>query len=78
MDFEKLVKKDDSREFHFDNILHAKSEVYYFDENGNSVDKDQASRIIIRKLDESGNLINEVFGSCAPSTSESIESSKKI
>ena len=40
-----------------------KEEVYYFDENGNSVDdyKD-AKKVIIRYLYENGMLIKETFG----------------
>lgn len=36
-----------------------RSEVYYFDINGQSVDKDQATVGIIREFDAEGNLIQE-------------------
>ena len=39
-----------------------RSEIYYFDRSGNSVDKSKAVRVIIRELDKDGNLILETFG----------------
>lgn len=39
------------------------TEVYYFDENGRKVtDEKLAKRVMIRELDENGNLVNETFG----------------
>lgn len=38
------------------------AEIYYFDDDGNAVDKEKATRAIIRELDENGELINEIFG----------------
>lgn len=40
----------------------AKSEIIYFDDNGSIVDKEKATKAIIRELDENGNLVNEIFG----------------
>lgn len=37
------------------------AEIYYMDD-GNPVDKDKATRAIIRELDANGELINEIFG----------------
>ena len=39
------------------------TEIYYMDDAGNPVDKDRATRAIIRELDENGELLNEMFGS---------------
>ncbi len=40
----------------------AKSEIIYFDDNGSIVDKEKATKAVIRELDENGNLVNEIFG----------------
>lgn len=40
----------------------AYSEIYFFDLNGNPVDETKAVRCVIRECDESGNLINETWG----------------
>jgi hypothetical protein len=37
------------------------SEVFYFDNNGNSVDKDVASKVIVKEYKSDGTVINEVF-----------------
>jgi hypothetical protein len=38
-------------------------ETYYFDENGTPTDdKSKAVTVIIRELDESGNLVKETYG----------------
>lgn len=39
-----------------------KSEIYYFDDNDKMVDKEKATKAIIRELDENGNLVREIFG----------------
>lgn len=39
-----------------------KSEIIYFDENDNIVEKENAVRAVIRELDSNGNLVREVFG----------------
>lgn len=44
-------------------MIGKKSEVYYFDKDGNMVDSvDKAYECIVRELDENGELVNEVFG----------------
>lgn len=44
-------------------MINKKSEVYYFDKDGNMVDSvDKAYECIVRELDENGELVNEVFG----------------
>ena len=44
-------------------MIGEKSEVYYFDKDGNMVDSvDKAYECIVRELDENGELVNEVFG----------------
>lgn len=40
----------------------AYSEIYFFDDNGNSVDEEEATRCVIRECDKSGNLLNEIWG----------------
>ena len=37
------------------------SEIFYFDDDGNSVDKEVATKAIIREYKKDGTLINEVF-----------------
>ena len=39
-----------------------KSEVIYLDDDKKVVEKEQATRVIIRELDENGALVKEVFG----------------
>lgn len=39
-----------------------KTEVYYFDDNGNKVEPEKATKGVIRELDENGNLISETWG----------------
>jgi hypothetical protein len=38
------------------------AEIYYLSDDGRSVDKNQAARVVIRELDEYGNLVSETFG----------------
>jgi len=40
----------------------ASAEIYYLDEEGKPVEKERAVRVIIRELDEHGNLVRETFG----------------
>ena len=40
----------------------AYSEIYFFDEKGNSVDETDAVRCVIRECAENGDLINETWG----------------
>ena len=40
----------------------AYSEIYFFDDNGNSVDESKATRCVIRECAENGELLNEVWG----------------
>lgn len=42
------------------------SEIFYFDEAGNSVDESQAVRCIIRECKNNGTVINEIRGRCRP------------
>ena len=39
-----------------------KEEIIFFDYNDNKVDKDIATKFILRREDENGNLISENFG----------------
>lgn len=39
-----------------------KSEIYYFDDEDNIVEKENATKAVIRELDENGNLVNEIWG----------------
>ena len=39
-----------------------KEEMLFFDDNDNKVDKDIATKFILRREDENGNLISENFG----------------
>ena len=48
----------------FTNI--AKTEMYYFDENGKACGEDKAVSFIARMLDKDGNLVNETWGECTP------------
>ena len=36
--------------------------MYFFDDNGNSVDEENATRFVIRECAENGDLINETWG----------------
>ena len=38
------------------------SEIYFFDELGNSVDEENAVRCVIRECSENGDLIAEIWG----------------
>lgn len=40
----------------------AYSEIYYFDDDGNPADEEEATRCLIRECDKNGNLLNEVWG----------------
>ena len=40
----------------------AYSEIYYFDDDGNPADEEEATRCVIRECDKNGNLLNEVWG----------------
>lgn len=40
----------------------AYSEIYFFDDNGNSVDEEVATRCVIRECAANGDLINEIWG----------------
>lgn len=39
-----------------------KEEIIFFDDNDNKVDKDIATKFILKREDENGNLISENFG----------------
>ena len=39
-----------------------KEEIIFFEDNDNKVDKDIATKFILRREDENGNLISENFG----------------
>ncbi len=40
------------------------SEIYYFDDFGQPVDEDKASKCVIRECKADGTLLNEIFGTC--------------
>lgn len=40
----------------------AYSVIYFFDDEGNSVDEKEATRCVIRECDKDGNLLNEIWG----------------
>lgn len=40
------------------------SEVYYFDDNNNSIDEKQATKCVIRECKKDGELVNEIWGRC--------------
>lgn len=39
-----------------------KSEIFYMNDDGDVVEKDIATRAVIRELDKNGNLIHETWG----------------
>lgn len=39
-----------------------KAEIFYMNDDGDVVEKDIATRAVIRELDKNGNLINETWG----------------
>ena len=40
------------------------SEIFYFDDNGNPIDSDKATRCIIRECKNDGSVIKEIYGIC--------------
>ena len=38
------------------------TEIYYFDDDGNPADEEEATRCVIRECDKDGNLLNEIWG----------------
>lgn len=40
------------------------SEIYFFDDTGNSVDSKNAKKCVIRECKNDGSLINETWGIC--------------
>ena len=38
------------------------SEIFYLDDNGNSVEAEEATKFVIRECDSDGNLIKETYG----------------
>ena len=48
----------------------ARSEVYYFDENGKACDKEHAIRFVATNYDKDGNVINENWGFCVAKPDE--------
>ena len=40
------------------------SEIYYFDDDNNPIDKKQASKCVIRVCKKDGELVNETWGRC--------------
>ena len=40
----------------------AYSEIFFFDDDGNPADEQEATRCVIRECDESGELLNEIWG----------------
>ena len=43
-----------------------RSEIFYFDSDGNITTKEKAVRAIIKEYDESGNVVKEIFGRITP------------
>lgn len=44
----------------------AYSEIYYFNDSGDSVDEKAATKCVIRECTEDGDLIQETWGTCSP------------
>ena len=42
----------------------AYSEIYFFNDAGESVDETIATKCAIRECDQNGNLLNEIWGTC--------------
>lgn len=40
------------------------SEIFYFDNDGNAVDSEKATKCIIRECLNDGTLVNEIFSLC--------------
>ena len=40
------------------------SEIYYFNDNGDVVDQEDATRCVIRECKNNGELLNETWGRC--------------
>lgn len=40
-------------------MMENREEIYYFDQDGNSCEAEKAVKVIIRELDENGELVNE-------------------
>lgn len=38
------------------------SEIFYFDDNGNPIEAERATKFVIRECDSDGNLIKETYG----------------
>ena len=47
-----------------------KSEIYYFDENGDVTDKDSATTAILTEYDKDGNRVRETWGTIDNSASK--------
>ena len=63
MNLDNLIKLDVEKKLKYEPIDEKiKSEIYYFDEEGNNTDKEHAVSAIIRELDENGNVVRENFG----------------
>ena len=37
-------------------------EIFYFDDNGNPIESEKATKFVIRECDSNGNLIKETYG----------------
>lgn len=55
-----------------------KSEVYYLDDEDNVVEKEKATKAVIRELDDKGNLVNEIWGTIDPALDDSSEDEDEI
>lgn len=42
----------------------AYSEIYFFNDSGESVDEKMATKCVIRECARNGDLINEIWGTC--------------
>lgn len=54
-----------------------KEEMLFFDDNDNIVDKDIATKFILKRKDENGNLISENFGRIQELSNETNEETVK-
>ena len=65
MDMSRLIKIDDKKTMDIPKLEEiARTEMHYFDAEGNACEKDQAVRFIATAYDREGNRINESWGTC--------------
>lgn len=65
MDMSRFIKDKKNKVLEIPKLTDiAKTEIYYFDENGKSCDKKEAVKFIAKSYDNYGNFINETWGHC--------------